>query len=285
MKVVAPSCLVLDSITTLPPGCDGAVVLAASHAGATCGHRAAAARLGGVILHDAGIGRDEAGVAGLALLDQVGIPAAAIDHRSARIGDGADCLRRGVISRVNGAAEAVGLRLGMKAEAALQCLSAGTSLLSAPSVALPDAKEARRPWAAAPEGVPVWLLDSNALVKPDDAGAIVITGSHGGLLGGRPESAIKAPVFAAAYNDAGVGADEAGISRLPALQVRGIAGVTVSAASARIGDACSTLADGIVSHINEEAARHGAAIGLPMRECVLRFAQAWRSRAEKTGRT
>ena len=43
----------------------------------------------------------------------------------------------------------------------------------------------------------VWGLDSNSLVRPEDAGAILVTGSHGGLLGGRPESAIGVRALAA----------------------------------------------------------------------------------------
>ena len=61
----------------------------------------------------------------------------------------------------------------------------------------------------------------------------------------------------ALYNDAGIGKDQAGISRLPALDARGIAAATVSAASARIGDARSTYEDGIVSRVNASAAALG----------------------------
>jgi len=43
-----------------------------------------------VILNDAGVGRDRAGIGGLALLDTIGMSAATLSHRSARIGDGDD---------------------------------------------------------------------------------------------------------------------------------------------------------------------------------------------------
>ena len=104
-------------------------------------------------------------------------------------------------------------------------------------------------------------MDSASLVTAADAGAVVVTASHGGLLGGRPETAIKVPVFAAVYNDAGWGIDGAGVSRLPALDARGIAGACVSAFSARIGDGLSTYQDGFVSAVNATAARHGGRIG------------------------
>ena len=96
----------------------------------------------------------------------------------------------------------------------------------------------------------------------------MLTGSHGGLLGGRPETALKYDVRAAFYNDAGIGIDEAGVSRLPALDDRGIAAATVSAESARIGDARSTYQDGILSRANARAAASGLMPGISAREAV-----------------
>src|SRR5262249_44425030 len=90
----------------------------------------------------------------------------------------------------------------------------------------------------------------------------------GGLLGGRPETALKYDVLAALFNDAGIGIDEAGVSRLPTLDARGIAAGTVRAASARIGDARSTYEDGILSRINTRAAALGIAPGMAAREFV-----------------
>ena len=40
-----------------------------------------------MILNDAGVGRDEAGIAALAYLDALGIAAATVSHESCRIGD------------------------------------------------------------------------------------------------------------------------------------------------------------------------------------------------------
>src|SRR5882762_4259529 len=125
------------------------------------------------------------------------------------------------------------------------------------------------------ETPPVWALDSASLVAPEHHDAIVVTGSHGGLLGGRPETALKYDVRAAFYNDAGIGIDEAGVSRLPALDQRGIAAATVSAASARIGDARSTYEEGILSRVNTSAAALGLAPGMPAREAVAMLRRAF----------
>ena len=95
-----------------------------------------------------------------------------------------------------------------------------------------------------------------------------------GCLAGRPETAVRLPVRAAFYNDAGIGLDQAGISRLPHLDARGIAGLTVAAHSARIGDGLSTLDDGIVTHLNDTARAMGAEAGLSARKNVARIANA-----------
>lgn len=118
------------------------------------------------------------------------------------------------------------------------------------------------------KGIRVFVLDSNGLVGKDDAGHVVVTASHGGLLAGKPETAVKSDVLAAVYVDADRGLDDAGISRLPALQARGIAGAMVSAFSARIGDGLSVWNDGFVSAINAEAARRGGAVGQSTRDFV-----------------
>jgi len=126
------------------------------------------------------------------------------------------------------------------------------------------------------EAPAVVVLDSVSLVEPADAGAIVVTASHGGLLGGDPASAIKVAALAAVYCDAGFGKDRAGVSRLPALDDRGIAAVTVSAQSARIGDGRSVLADGIVSCVNKTASGAGVALGDGVRDFVAKMTLASR---------
>ena len=112
------------------------------------------------------------------------------------------------------------------------------------------------------------LIDSASLIAPEDAGQIIVTGSHGALVGGSAPMALRVDGFAAVFSDAGVGADGAGITRLPALDTRGIAGLTVSAASARIGDAASLYADGLISHANATARRLGARPGEPLKDAA-----------------
>jgi hypothetical protein len=81
--------------------------------------------------------------------------------------------------------------------------------------------------------------------------------------------ALRAEGFAAAYHDAGIGIEQAGIARLAALEVRGIAAITVAGGSARIGDARSVFAEGVISAANARAVSLGAVVGAPAREVLL----------------
>ncbi len=256
--------LVLDSVTHLKAHARGQVAVCASHGGIYAAWYAARLGVSALVLHDAGIGRERAGVGGLPWLDGFGIPGAAVAHDSARIGEGADMMARGTLSTVNEAAARLGLRPGMGcAEATARLLAAGLAPGGAPS----EMDEARQEMARFGE-VRVFALDSNGLVGPGDAGHVVVTGSHGGLLGGRPETAVKAAVAAALYNDAGVGVDGAGLSRLPALEARGIPAACLSCFSARIGDGVSSWEDGFVSALNPIAAARGGMIGQSARDFV-----------------
>src|ERR1043166_2843557 len=261
-SVTAP--LVTDSVTMLGADARGRAAIAASHGGIYAAYLAAKAGLKAVILSDAGVGRERAGVSGLSYLATMGVPAAAIGHRSARIGDGVDCAKRGIITCVNEPAAAAGIRAGMHASVALDLLAA--SELSAAPMPAPQEETRRRVSEAEESGIAVLALDSASLVEPQDVGAVVLTGSHRAPLGGTPETAMKVSVFAAVFNDADRGIDDCGISRLPALDARNIAGATVSAWSARIGDGLSTYRDGMVTAINETGRAGGEKTGPPAAE-------------------
>lgn len=260
----ADGILVTDSITRLDAP-RGRVIAAASHGGVYAAYLGAAAGARALILNDAAVGRDQAGIGGLDYLAALGIPAATIAHDSARIGDGGDMIARGRISHANAPARGLGVAPGQSCREAARLLEAAPAAMVMP----PPIAEARALLRAGPPAV--WAIDSAALATPDDAGAILVTGSHGGLLGGRPETALKTAARAALYNDAGIGIDGAGISRLPALDRRGIAAATVAAASARIGDAKSTYHDGVISHLNRSAAATGGRAGMTARDFVELF--------------
>ncbi|MHA3903536.1 hypothetical protein ACTPOE_08220 [Castellaniella sp. WN] len=259
---------VLDSITQATRAHRGKVLVAGSHGGDYCGWYAVHAGLRAVILHDAGVGLEQAGIRCLDRLERAGMPAATVSYLSARIGDGRDMAARGVVSFCNGPARALGVISDMPAAMAARFMASAGEFRGT----TPPRREARRLLARDNgRGLEIVGLDSNSLVEPGDAGRIVITGSHGGLLGGRPASAVGSPVRAAAYNDAGGGIDDAGYSRLPALDARGIPAMTVRHDSARIGDALSSWETGVVSRANATAGMLGVRTGMTLQDAMARI--------------
>ena len=258
----------VDSATRLGNADRGAVIACGSHGGRYAAWLAARAGVKAIVLNDAGVGRQDAGVAGLAWLGALGIAACAVDFRSARIGDGADTLESGALSTVNDVAAALGCAAGMACRDAVARLARATA--PAAGLALPEVGESRRVIPSTGHRA-AWLLDSVSLVRASDAHAIVVTGSHGALLGGRPDDVLETDVHAAIFNDAGGGKDGAGYSRLGALDARGIAAATVDCESARIGEGRSTYETGVLSRVNEAARRLELNEGMSCREAVARM--------------
>jgi len=89
------------------------VIVTGSHQGS--GKHLLACSVKGAIGNDAGKGKENAGIAGLKLLDEGGIPAAAVNNMTARIGDGNSTYEQGKISAANEAAKKLGITEGMSA--------------------------------------------------------------------------------------------------------------------------------------------------------------------------
>jgi hypothetical protein len=111
--------LLVDSITEINAGDGGLFAVSGSNGGVNCAGYALRAPLAGVAYNDAGVGKNGAGIAALAILDGVGMPAVTVSHGSAVIGEAADTLASGVISHVNAAAAAAGLKVGARLDEAL----------------------------------------------------------------------------------------------------------------------------------------------------------------------
>jgi uncharacterized protein YunC (DUF1805 family) len=252
----------LDSITDATDATSSKIVVSGSHGGLYPATVASIAGARAVLFNDAGIGLDQAGVAGVLALATVGIAAAGVDCNSCHIGSAKDMHDRGVISTVNYVATALGIATGMSVVQAIKLLKAAPK----PHGQLKPHAESRQTVVIGMHGLDAELLDSASLVDQGDSGKIVITGSHGGLIGGDPARAIKAPVHTAVFNDAGFGADNIGTTRLPALEERGISAVTVCCHTARIGDAVSALETGEISDLNQMAILAGAVKGMQLAE-------------------
>jgi len=82
-----PAILLVDSITQVEAADQGKIVVSASHGGISSARFALEVPLALVFFNDWGIGKDEAGIAALAMLVDSGVPSACISQNSARIGD------------------------------------------------------------------------------------------------------------------------------------------------------------------------------------------------------
>ena len=262
--MILSSPLLLNSITDADETAKGRVVVCGSHGGLYPAFLAAKAGVRAVIFNDAGIGYEDAGIAGVMALGDIGIAAAAADHDSCRIANADDMMARGTISAVNSLAKKLGVAVGESVTDANQKMSDAESS----DKFLDNVDETRQVLPLEDVSKPVILVDSASLVVSGDEGAIVITGSHGGLIGGDPGRALKAKAAFAVFNDAGGGLENAGITRLPALDSQQIAAVTIAHTSARIGDAKSALQTGVISVANDTAIAHGIRKGDRLRAAL-----------------
>ncbi len=106
--------VLLDSITQLRAPDQGAVAVSGSHGGSSAAAFALAVPIRLAVFNDAGVGKDEAGIIGLAQLQEKGLAAATVGHRSARIGDAEDTWASGVVTHVNALAARLGLAPGQR---------------------------------------------------------------------------------------------------------------------------------------------------------------------------
>lgn len=113
---------------------------------------------------------------------------------------------------------------------------------------------------------PLRLVDSITELVPHDVDCIAVSGSHGGI--SSAHYALAARPFLSIFNDAGVGKNNAGRAALDFLQNHDLAACTVAHTSACIGEAQSTLEDGLISAANTNAQALGIQLGWPCRQTV-----------------
>lgn len=111
--------IIMDSITKVTPDDAGAIVVCASHGGTSSGEFALEVPLKAVIFNDAGVGKDNAGIAAMDMLQSRGVPGATVAHTSGRIGDSMDMWENGVLSHVNEAGRKLGLAVGARVRRSL----------------------------------------------------------------------------------------------------------------------------------------------------------------------
>jgi hypothetical protein len=211
---------------------------------------------------DCGIGKDGAGIAGLWYFEALGLPAAAADVQTLELGNGVDMYESGLVSVVNEPARSCGVERGMTVR------DAALALLENDPVAQLAAEVTNRTVMIEDDaGGQVVCADSIAFGLPEDRDRNVLcTAGHTGksaayyLRRFRPRGFI--------CSDGGKGKNDAGIAALDLVAPDGLAGATVDAGTARMGDGLSTYHDGIISAANVIAEQRGVRVGQPAREAA-----------------
>lgn len=205
---------------------------------------------------DCGIGPAGAAIAGLWYLEALHIPAAAADVSTVLLGHGVDLYEAGVLSYVNQPAASCGVKVGMSVK------QAASLLLRADPVA-ETADQVQHRTVMVDEGAhgQIVCLDSIAFAQGQDRGrSVLVTAGHTGvtavpyLLAASPRGFV--------CSDGGGGRDSSGTAALDIVGADGLAGATVDARTARMGDGLSTWHDGVISARNDPAARLGVEVGM-----------------------
>ena len=119
---------VVDSIAELQPADAGCIALSGSHGGLSAARYALAVRPLLSVFNDAGVGKDAAGVAGLALLQAQGLAACTVSHTSACIGQARSTWADGLVCHANAAAQALGIQTGQMLAPQIEALRHATGL-------------------------------------------------------------------------------------------------------------------------------------------------------------
>ena len=110
--------VVADSAAGMGESTKGDVFVDGSHCGVNVGEMTLHSGVGAMIGNDAGMGKNDAGIAALKMCDEQGVPAAAVAAMSAKIGDGMSTYEQGKVSAVNETARKLGISAGMSAKEA-----------------------------------------------------------------------------------------------------------------------------------------------------------------------
>jgi len=273
--------VLLDSLGDLQPGNTSPILVCGSHCG---GNRALAMQVKNchvkaVFLNNAGIGKNQAGIRGLNHYESEHILACAVDRNSAEIGIASDTWESGIVSHISQGAKAAGIQVGDSVKEAVAKISnrincpsmtqrsgnlesPGESEVS-DSTSKVDLKKQTQTQIA---GVDITVTDSITFLNENNAGDIVVCGSHGGVSAGH--YAQKHRVRAVFFNDAGIGKNNAGIKSLESLSDAGILACTVDCMSAEIFNGQDALDNGIISVCNQLAKERNINEKMTVKEAI-----------------
>lgn len=209
----------------------------------------------GVIGVDCGVGPAGASIAGLWYLEALNIPAAVADVMTVQLGNGVDLHDRGIVSFVNRPAADCGVVPGMLVrDAALRMLEADPGVPTASEVTN------RTHVDTSAQGRKVICTDSIAFGLPEDVDNVLVTAGHTG------RSAVPYLLKVAPHgficSDGGGGRNGSGRVGLELVEKYGLAGATVDARIAAMGDGLSSYHNGVITGANVFARKAGVAVGM-----------------------
>lgn len=237
------------------------VAVAGSHSAACAVELVLHLRLRGVIGHAAGPGLDDGGISGLPVLDRAGVPAAAVDGRTAPIADGLAMYERGLILATNEAAASLGVVAGMPTRQAAALLATGV-------LGPFQVKRVQHVMYDGPEGR-VIALDTIAHGDERINGAVICMGSHSGVA--MADYLEGYDVRGTITNDAGQPLDRSAVRGMDRLADRGIPAAVVAGSTAAVGNGASTYQTGIITQANPIATTLGITPGMPTPQATLRM--------------
>lgn len=241
------------------------VVLPASYIGVLPARMCAIYRPKGVIGHDACVGKDGAGIAGLWYLEALGIPAATADGMTVEMGNGQDLYDSGVISYLNYHAETLGIRVGMPVREAAELMC--DNELGDTKVENKIRREVVREES---DGRRIVVTDSIVWALPEDEGrSVLVTAGHTGRSGAK--FLLEANPLAFICHDGGKSKNDSGIVGLDTAEAAGLAGACIDGRTAPIGDAFLGYHEGLISACNASATARGVEIGMPVSEAASRL--------------
>jgi uncharacterized protein YunC (DUF1805 family) len=250
--------VLLDSLGDIHTDNTCPILICGSHCGdnGTFARKLKNCAVQAVFLNNAGIGKNNAGISGLGFYDAANIMACAVSHNSAEIGVSQDTWENGIITHLSLQAEAAGIQIGDSVQEAVAKINPILKPCT-PSASVADDStgnskaELTKQKQIQLKGVAITIADSITFLNADNAGDILVCGSHGGVSAGH--YAEKLQLKAAFFNDAGIGKNNAGIKSLDSLSDLGILACTVDCMSAEIFNAEDALENGIISVCNQLA--------------------------------
>lgn len=216
----------------------------------------------GIIATDAGIGKDDAGISGVGHGEKIGVPVASIDVMSAETSNGRETML-GRISRANAPARALGVQIGMAAWEAADLMAKGPPGRPIPT----PAGEEEAPVVVEDNGKGrIWATPGTTAIHEKIPNDVICSGANCSRV--MSDGVLRMGAKGAIANDAGIARNKSAVEGLFLLDKAGVPAASVATMSARLSEGLSTWNDGILSVVNDPAAKLGVRVGMTAKDAA-----------------